>query len=222
MALGGHSRREPGAGGSTLGPPAPPLSLVLVFDRTVSVSRQDASFDWVVTKMTDALGLNMKDDDFLRFGMFGRRLLLTRRFSGHELSGPYRPLPEDVPVADRFGPSPLWDALDTAVTTLAGDTGRRAIIIYTDGRSTGNVLGVRDVIAHARSEHVAVSIITWPFTVMSPGGPVTNLPVNPNHLLASIASATGGTMNVLDLGRKPPLDFELCLMLIFDDLRNPH
>jgi hypothetical protein len=199
---------------------AAPLSLVLIFDRTVSLSHQDSSFDWVVTEMTDALGLNMKPDDMLRFGMLGKRLLLTRRFSGHELSGPYRPLPQEVPVADRFGPSPLWDALDTAVTTLAADEGRRAIIIVTDGRSTGNVLGVGDVIAHAKSEHVAVSIITFPFAVVSPAGPITDLPVNPTGLLASIASATGGTMNILDLDRKPPLDFKLCLMLIFDALRH--
>ena len=67
--------------------------------------------------------------------------------------GPWLPVgrPADTNMArsllDRAGaePSPIWDAIDAAAQLLAGSRAPRSIIVISDGRATGNALGLEDV-----------------------------------------------------------------------------
>jgi VWFA-related protein len=67
---------------------------------------------------------------------------------------------------DQYGPSPIWDATDTALEALAAEPGRRTIVWFTDGRATGNVHGLDEVCAHAAALGVSVNVVglarvTW-------------------------------------------------------------
>jgi hypothetical protein len=65
----------------------------------------------------------------------------------------------NVRQADRYGPTPLWDAIDEGVTVLASEPGRRAIILVTDGMATGNTHGLDEVIQRAVAANVSVSVV---------------------------------------------------------------
>ena len=58
-----------------------------------------------------------------------------------------------------LGGSPAWDAVDEAVTVLESEPGRRAIILVTDGRSTGNVRSLDEAIRHATEAGVSVFVV---------------------------------------------------------------
>jgi hypothetical protein len=96
-----------------------------------------------------------------------------------------------VPDAERFGASPLWDSLDIVVRHVAQDPGRRAILVLTDGRSTGNRIGVNALIADANAFGVSI----WPIEY---GPSEWYLPdrdgrtTHPSQLLSHLAKATGG------------------------------
>jgi hypothetical protein len=87
-----------------------------------------------------------------------------------------------------MGPSPIWDSLDGAVTTLAPAAGRHAILLLSDGKSSGNMRGLNEVIAHAREAGVSISAVVEGES--SPGGAQAGL--DPADLIAKIAKATGG------------------------------
>jgi Ca-activated chloride channel family protein len=61
------------------------------------------------------------------------------------------------------GVTPLWQALDTAMTALAGQTGRRVVFALTDGGDTGSLpgahVGLRHVSKRARDEAFMVYAI---------------------------------------------------------------
>lgn len=59
---------------------------------------------------------------------------------------------------DAFGPSPIWDAVDTTLEALASEPGRRTIVLLTDGRASGNVHGLDEVRARAAALGVPVNV----------------------------------------------------------------
>jgi hypothetical protein len=65
----------------------------------------------------------------------------------------------DVPDGVRSGPSPLWDAVDAAVDVLEREPGRRAVVLLTDGLSTGNRRSLTTVLDHAVRSQVSVSVV---------------------------------------------------------------
>ena len=95
---------------------------------------------WVVAEL--------KPSDQLRVGLLTEGRRLTRSFKGHELGTLWPDVIMKVFVLDveRFGASPLWDNLDVVVRAIAQDPGRRAILVLTDGRSTGNHISVHTLI----------------------------------------------------------------------------
>ena len=75
--------------------------------------------------------------------------------------------------------------------TVAQDPGRRAILVLTDGRSTGNRIGVNTLAADANAFGVSI----WPIVY---GPSEWYLPdrdgrtTDPSQLLSQLAKATGG------------------------------
>jgi VWFA-related protein len=98
-----------------------------------------------------------------------------------------------VPDAQRFGPSPIWDAVDAGIGALETESGKRAVLLVTDGRSTGNRLGVRDAIRHALAAGVAVTVISEARDDALPLGDRRVLLVRPELALQLIAEQTGGS-----------------------------
>jgi VWFA-related protein len=137
-----------------------PLSTVMLVDVTASMSR-----------------LALKDDDGFRRTLegfvadlhAGDRASLGRVSAESPTSGPVsgdratllRDMSDllNVRDADRLGPSPLWDALAAAIEKLSHEAGSRAVLLWTDGHSTGNHLGLTDVINRATAAGVSVHLI---------------------------------------------------------------
>ena len=94
--------------------------------------------------------------------------------------------------ADRIGPSPLWDGVQTAVEALELEWRRRAIVMVTDGRATGNVHGMAYVMGHAIAASVSINIVAVPTGMFLPQGGTAAARVRPSAWLEEMAGATGG------------------------------
>ncbi len=145
--------------------------------------------------------------DRVRVGSIGRQVAISPRFTSDaaEIKRNWQAL-FDVPPIEWLGPSPIWDAVERAVATLADEPGHRAIVLITDGQASGNVHGYSEVSALAARAGVSVSIIaedsmlpTMPLTSMAGAG------VDPALRLRSMADFTGGSF-ALDRGPIAPND----------------
>jgi hypothetical protein len=123
-----------------------------------------------------------------------------------------------------MGPSPIWDAMDKTISLLASDNGRRAVIVMTDGMSTGNVHSVSDVVAHAKTAGVSISGIFGgtPFLQWE------EWPVHPGETLRAMATETGGRYVVpkgeayREIRQRSPVskrNLNKAFELIFENLR---
>jgi hypothetical protein len=71
-----------------------------------------------------------------------------------DLATALNPAPENI-----VGPTPLWDAIGLVVAELRNGPEPRAILLVTDGRSTGNHLSLAEAAARALDGKVAVNIV---------------------------------------------------------------
>jgi len=107
-----------------------------------------------------------------------------------------------------LGASPAWDAVDAAVTLLesqapsartgAGASTRsvqfqaRAVILVTDGRSSGNLHSLDEVILHAAAADVPVSVVVETREHIIRLTDTTSARLRPGVLLQAMAEMTGG------------------------------
>jgi VWFA-related protein len=169
-----------------------PLVLVLLFDVTESqttvVSRsemKEAVEKWFVNRINPT--------DSVRVGAFSRSQFLSPTATSNR-----RAIVEiakralDPKEMDTFGPSPLWDALYAGVAALDGADGRRAVVVITDGRATGNRWSPEDVAVRAMSFGASVNIVgeDWDLTIRQDSN--TGVRVHPGAGLEWIANMTGG------------------------------
>jgi hypothetical protein len=172
-----------------------PLALAVVIDtsrstgwgRTGSIKAPQEELLIVLT--------SLRDDDRVRFGSFGPRV----RFAG-----PWRPragrnLVDEVEKAfkanadDTHGPSPIWDVLYETVETLATQPPPRAMLLLTDGRSTGNSRSIELAADFAAIHGVAIHSIVRYFEMHIPQGEAKAVAVRPWVTLETLATFTGGT-----------------------------
>jgi VWFA-related protein len=109
------------------------------------------------------------------------------------------PLPMDPVLVARayngaygVGASPVWDAVDAAVAALDSEPGRRAIVMLTDGRSTGNVHSFDEAIEHASAAGVMVSVAGEALDLSVSQGGATRARIRASAFLDRLAAATGG------------------------------
>jgi len=131
-----------------------PLTMLALFDQSASVTdiRGRLSID-----VAETLAAALRPGDRLRVGTvagtvtIGAPISLVRR----DIESALRALPKPVP----FAASPLWDAVNDGVRVLSGDTGRRLLLLITDGRATGSQLSTEQAATTAAVAGVAVSTI---------------------------------------------------------------
>lgn len=195
-----------------------PLSIVLLVDVTASVSEAMASFIWdgrgsvqdmrpSGTKPPHAprdlfrrpiergLLAHLDRDDRVQIGIVADTVSLAGSFSSDRLAL-RQTLRDALDVDDsrRYGRTPLWDAVDAAVTALEGETGRRVVLLITDGLSTGNRQGLAAVIEHARAAHVEVSSVLEAWQIRSGRGfALRDSPDGPWFLMTSATGHPIGT-----------------------------
>lgn len=149
---------------------------------------------------------NLQPGERLRLGVVGRRIRLSAGFDGDQsaLASEARKL-LSVRDDERSGPTPLWDAVDEATAALTTEPGRLAVLLVTEGVSTGNRRSLADVTRRAIEAHVRVYILHEVPAGASPavrfadetGNPWMVIPSNPftgqpQVLLKKLADATEG------------------------------
>lgn len=177
------------------------LSVTFLYELTIGVTNRPVSSDDGLKMLTEELLSHLNSNDSLRFGFVARHLFLSRRFAANELTDFYSKVVVTtvVPDNERFGPSPLWDELYRVVSTIADDEGRRAVIIVTDGRSTGNLRGLDELITHARDSSVSISAMDYAVAewFLPDRAERTRFGSNPADVMRDIANATGGRYVVI-------------------------
>jgi hypothetical protein len=144
-----------------------PLQVLLLADRSASMS-----FDYeqllafrakypgirsipdLRVELPRSLVSGLRPDAAVQFGSFGRIIQFSR------VVGPDRRALEAAMAETEQdgGPSPIWDALSRAAASLAARDGDRVVLLITDGRASGNVLGFDDALKDALSAGVRVYV----------------------------------------------------------------
>jgi Mg-chelatase subunit ChlD len=119
--------------------------------------------------------------DRVRLGTFGAAIAITPA----PLTGAASVMQAAAGFAEAVGgSSPLWDALDTAAAALEGATGRRGVIVVTDGRSTANRIGFADILARLERDRLPIFVVALDLKDLR--GP------DPAIRLRQLAEKTGG------------------------------
>lgn len=136
--------------------------------------------------------------DRLRVGAVARNLFLGPVRSDYkalraDLAKALSPDDENV-----VGPTPLWNAIAVVADDLKKAPGPRAILLLTDGRSTGNRISLAEAAEVAIQANVAVNVVVpgppEHLTVMPQDGERSVI-VRPSAPLTSLAEITGGTLH---------------------------
>lgn len=142
----------------------------------------------------DHVLVTLPDDTAVTIGSFGRAVRWSGEFSIDQ-SDQVRALRAAVslPEAERTGPSPIWDAVNDALTALRSRQGRQAVLLITDGQTTGNRLGLAEVADRAIAAAVPINVV---FT--GPSGLIRqtremSAGVYPDRAVMQLAHATGGS-----------------------------
>ena len=175
-----------------------PITIVMMLDRSGSMR---GNFGLVESAAGEFVR-RLRPEDKARIGIFADRIeIQPEGFTSdrQELLGILR---SDMPVT---GPTPLWNALDQAITALGEQEGRKVALVFSDGGDApGNFAfnnrSVMDVMRRAQQEDVMVYAIGLRTTLLgrpSPGrGPGQfggRMAVErPDPALATVAEHTGG------------------------------
>lgn len=171
---------------------ASPLTVVLVLDVSASVSRLPMFVETRFVQVFNAFVRGLRPGDRAGVGVIGRRFQSSALVSdGRDLPAIARRLLQ-VPDSERLGPSPIWDAIESAITLVEASDGRLAVVLFSDGKSTGNVRGLQDVTAHANKARVSINAVIEGDSSQGPVPPG----LDPAELVGSIVRTTGGRLLV--------------------------
>jgi Ca-activated chloride channel family protein len=176
-----------------------PLALhtLLVADLTASVTGRLRGV-WVMpwpeafSLAADRLITDVRTADRARMmGMIGSRFVPSAAWSNDRLTL-QRALRVFVIPDGIVEPTPLWDAVDEALTLFPPEAERRAIVLVTDGRASGNRASLAEVSQRAMLAGVAVSIVELDPRSGSLGIPHSERLPGPAALLQRLAARSGG------------------------------
>jgi hypothetical protein len=170
------------------------LSLAVVVDTSRS-ARWGGRMVSIPHDQVLAVLAGLRDDDRLRFGSFGRRVSFAKPWEPVRGRNLPKEVHETFSADDReaHGPSPIWDVIYDTVTMLAGEPAPRAMLLLTDGRSTGNVRSLEMAGEYAATRGVAVHSILRNVEMQIPQGEQVAVAVRPWVYVERIARYTGGT-----------------------------
>ena len=105
------------------------ITVALMFDMSNSMARYLDRIRQAGNAFVAALGAG----DRVRIGSFGQEVAISPLLTG-DRSVLARILDEELWPG---GPTPLWYATDLAMTSLEGESGRRVVLLFTDGEDSG-------------------------------------------------------------------------------------
>lgn len=166
------------------------LNVVLLLDASASVAQLPLQIDQRYAQVFNAFLHGLQPVDRAAVGVVARGVRFTAMTGDRrELTTQIRSLLQ-VADADRLGPSPLWDAIDQAITLMEDTAGRRAVVLFSDGKSTGNTRGLDEVIGRARRLQVSINAV-----VEGPGSIFlarTTSALDPADVIERLTQVTGG------------------------------
>jgi Ca-activated chloride channel homolog len=174
-----------------------PITVVMLLDRSGSMKTNFR----LVEAAGEAFVQRLDPADKARIGSFARKIQIDPpNFTNDrtELLGVLRS------GLQAEGPTPLWNAVDEAITSLLSQDGRRVVLVFTDGADNPgnfklNNLSVMDVMRRAQEENVMVYAVGLAGSDPSFGagigrgtGGFGRSMSGPDPGLPSIAEETGG------------------------------
>lgn len=157
-----------------------PLSLAIAVDHSFSMSRGQVRD--IVYAAQRLIGDLRQDDRVMLLGIGSQVEVLA------PLSIDHRPAFDAAGRLEPWGTTPLFDAAKEAIAAIDAATGRRALILITDGADRYSASTAADVVAFARRHDVLVYPVT--------------LGRKPTPALAEVASVTGARSTAVE---KPDL-----------------
>ncbi len=175
-----------------------PITVVMMLDRSGSMRGNVG----LVERAAQAFVGKLQPGDKARIGVFAEQIEIQPADFTSDRNELLRVLQSEVPVR---GPTPLWNAIDDAITAVRGQDGRRVVLVFSDGGNspanfTTNNRSIKDVMRRAQQENVMVYAIGLQTTVLlgrSSRGGVGGLTgsmtsMRPDPGLAIVAEDTGG------------------------------
>lgn len=155
-----------------------PITVVVMLDTsgsmTMNLDLLKQAAERFVTRLLPA--------DQARIGSFSEKIIISPTFT-HDRDELIRILHNDI----QFGnPTFLWDAIDESMTALSRETGRRVVLVFTDGEDeTSQRRSFKDVLTRAQNEDYMIYAIGLESHIL---GQTTR----PDRHLRQLAEATGG------------------------------
>ena len=168
-----------------------PLTVILLVDDSPSMKLSGGAFGGAAREFVASLDAA----DRWRAGEFADRILFSRAFAPGR--SPFRLEPrEPIAVRERAvrGGSPLWDALHHSVELLADQPGRRSLLVFTDGRASGNDYSLDEVAEFSVDNAASVSAIVPVRSVGIRQNRETIAVISPEANLDRLARYTGGLL----------------------------
>jgi len=174
-----------------------PITVVMMLDRSGSMR---GNFG-LVEAAAEAFVRRLEPGDTARIGSFAERVKIAPESFTGDQEEMIRILRSDLQPP---GPTPLWNAVDEAITSLHEREGRRVVLIFSDGGDAPmnfrlNNHSVMDVRRRAQQENVMVYAVGLQTTILTGssggrgglgGGGLTSQ--RPDPALSMIAEETGG------------------------------
>jgi Ca-activated chloride channel family protein len=202
-----------------------PITVVMLLDRSGSMV---PNYD-LEEQAAAAFVRSMAVEDKARIGSFSVRVQVDPPEFTHDQDALLKILRSGL---QGEGPTPLWNAVDVGIDDLLLETGRRVVLVFTDGvdepmNFSGRNKSLKDVMKRAEERDIMVYAIglagssglqppAAPFGggVFGPGGfgartaPKSGPPLQkPDEGLPKIATATGGSYFELSTPRELPRTF---------------
>ena len=174
-----------------------PITVVMMLDRSGSMR---GNFR-LVEAAAEAFVRRLRPDDKARIGSFAARIQVDPEDFTSDQEQLLRILRSELQPE---GPTPLWNAVNVAITSLLPQQGRRVVLIFTDGEDNPmnfkfNNQSVMDVMDRAQRENVMVYAIGLESRGMPGGGRggfggggLGGMTQRPDPGLPKIAEETGG------------------------------
>ena len=180
-----------------------PITVVMMLDRSGSMR---GNFG-LVEAAGEAFVRRLRPEDKARIGSFAGRIQVDPENFTNDQEQLIRILRTEL---QQEGPTPLWNAVNVAITSLLPEQGRRVVLIFTDGEDNPmnfkfNNQSVMDVMDRAQRENVMVYAIGLESRGMPAGGRGglggggfgggfggSGMTQRPDPGLAKIAGETGG------------------------------
>jgi VWFA-related protein len=173
-----------------------PLNIVLLVDVSASMARdaeRKQAREHLEEDLEKAFNEALQPGERARIGGFAGALKLSTAFTqDRRMLSRALDAALSHPRSTLFGPSPIWDHAATALDALATSQGRRALVLVTDGRGSGNHRSITDIAEQAVRTGTTLHVLGHEIELYIPQDATSAVIVRPGNQLQWVAGVTGG------------------------------